>query len=237
MVSDGAHDQASRVSSAPFVVGIYGRHGHSFLNALGLLCSDGTRTPIAPSANEGAKDQVAVGAGIVGAGAVGAGAFGGSATLGVGFEWVCPGWEIVHCVDTAPHCASWASAGECTANAAYMHVMCAASCKRCGADKLATSVEVPAVPSRAAAATGLAVRAGDLVDAVQLQCGTAGASSLANGESAVLEAKLSPWFGGGGGTLCLIACEAGAAGGEVALLRELSIRAGGLVDSIEVGCV
>jgi len=232
MVSDGAHDpaEASRlpvlpVASAPFVVGIYGRHGHSFLNAVGLLCSDGTRTPIAPSDDESANGEGAVGDG---QGAVGGGA--------VGFEWVCPGWEAVHCVDTVPHCASWASTGECTANPAYMHAMCAASCKKCGADKLDTSVEVPATPSRAAAATGLAVRAGDLVDAVQLQCGTAGASFLATGESAVLEPKLSPWFGGGGGSLCLLACEAGAAGGEVAVLRELSIRAGGLVDSMEVGC-
>ncbi|CAH1265180.1 HGF [Branchiostoma lanceolatum] len=36
------------------------------------------------------------------------------------------------CTDTNPHCASWASTGECDANPDYMLVQCAQSCGNCG---------------------------------------------------------------------------------------------------------
>lgn len=35
------------------------------------------------------------------------------------------------CTDQAPECAAWASRGECDANAKYMKVQCAASCRSC----------------------------------------------------------------------------------------------------------
>jgi len=40
-----------------------------------------------------------------------------------------PGWPA--CADESDACKSWATSGECTRNAAYMHSSCAASCGRC----------------------------------------------------------------------------------------------------------
>jgi len=42
-----------------------------------------------------------------------------------------PGAAPAECTDSREECAAWAAAGECEANAAFMHAGCPASCNRC----------------------------------------------------------------------------------------------------------
>ncbi len=48
------------------------------------------------------------------------------------------------CVDTSPHCAAWAAAGECRSNAQYMLSACRASCGGCAAGHAAMADAVTA---------------------------------------------------------------------------------------------
>lgn len=250
----GGHATVGNGEGDAVVVGLFGRFG-DVLDGLGVLCSDGTRTPLAPSVGGGHKR----------------------------FEWACPGWEHVSCrdVDDEEQCGLWAGAGECERNPEYMHHACAASCATC-----APPPPPSVLPPRATAAVGLRVRAGDLVDAVQLRCGgrtgdvsatahgataheatahgeaagraTAGSAtvdgatfdgggdadskagradggdgSTASGGASDGGESASPWFGGQGGSECPLECEAPAR-----VLGGIIVYAGAHVDRLSLaGCV
>jgi len=196
-------------STAAVIVGIYGSHRTAGrLESFGVVCSDGTRSALVP----------------------GGGASGGP---GSPFVWVCPGWEPVQCVDLEPHCVGWASAGECDANAGYMHVQCPLSCAHCPAVPPAELL-----PPLTAAATSLAVRAGVYVDAIQLRCGGGGPQHPTEPETSPApspssreemgQEETSPWFGLRGGAECPVACE------DSQPLAGLTVHAGSRIDSVRV---
>lgn len=83
-----------------FVIGAYGKAG-AFVDGMGLICSDGSRTAVA-----GAKPE-----------------------FGMEWEFVCPGWSV--CKDESEHCESWAKAGECKTNPSFMLTNCSWSCNAC----------------------------------------------------------------------------------------------------------
>jgi hypothetical protein len=209
----GADGGAGGGAGGAVVVGLFGTSG-TLVDSIGLICSDGTRVSAAPTTSGGTP-----------------------------FRLLCPGWGSVDCVDEADeHCASWAAAGECATNAPYMATQCAASCGTCTPPPPADEL-----PHLSTGLLKLNVRAGDHVDAIQLRCGEpppAGGTHSGGGQpegadGADADAQLAtvppappppPWAGGGGGDECALTCE-----GEPPL-RGVLVRAGHMVDSVEVGC-
>lgn len=199
-----------------FAVGAFGAKDArgGLLDGFGLLCSDGSRTAIAGSANK---------------------------TAASGWEFVCPGWEV--CRDVEPHCTEWAERGECKHNPGYMHVICPRACRTCpevaqvaaGAAHALVGLDVRGGNM----VDAVRLHCGPVADAMEAVMEDAGDGDARNGEAHVqAESSLvSEWFGGTGGHECALTCDSHnltdgwRTGGVV---QSITVSSGQRVDRLEL---
>jgi len=200
-----------------YAIGAFGAATGNMLDAMGLICSDGSRT--APVGQTAQKQDAA-------------------------WEFVCPGWKFCRDanqtwdeVSKGPLCVAWAARGECAKNPSYMHDQCMRSCNQCP--------PAPPPPKEPLGIGHLDVRGGWFVDALRFHCAPAEVDDEADAVEADPEEaddpedtadapRMSDWFGGDGGDECPLSCSGGGDYRSGGLVEGLLVGGGGRVDRIEL---